>query len=154
MAPSDTDNGAKPMHATKVSAYRSAEVEGISQRDLIVMLYRGAERFLLTARVAMANHEIEPAHEQCQRAKQIFIELLATLNMEAGGDFAVRLRSLYAFFITRISEANLNKDPLKIDEILPIIAELRTGWEQIPDDLANTSSIPDQGRQGILDIST
>lgn len=136
------------------SAYRTAEVEGISQRDLIVMLYRGAERFLLTARAGMANAQIEAAHDNCLKAKAIFTELISTLNEEAGGAFAVRLRALYAFFIVRISEANLLKDPTKIDEILPMVAEIRSGWEQVPDEFANTSSLPDQGRRGMVDIRT
>lgn len=136
------------------TAYHTAEIEGISQRDLIVMLYRGTERFLLTATTAMNNGHIPLAHEQCQKAKDIFVELISTLNMEVGGEFAVRLRALYAFFITRISEANLNKDPSKIEEILPLIAEIRNGWEQVPDEFANTSSLPDQGRRGMVDIRT
>lgn len=122
------------------NAYRSAEVRTVSQRDLIVQLYRGAERFLTQATVAMANHEIESAHNGCQRATAIFNELLSTLNFAQGGDTAAHLRDLYVFFISTITEGNLRKRPEGITRILPLIADLRMAWEQVPAEHANVSA--------------
>jgi flagellar secretion chaperone FliS len=129
------------------AAYKNAEVETLSQRDLIVKLYEAAERSLCQAQVAMANKSFELAYNGCQRAKQIFIELLSTLNFEQGGEIAVQLRSLYVFLISRIAEANLVKDAKMISELMPIIVNLREAWQQIPAELANVSSVP-QANQG------
>ncbi len=123
-------------------AYRSAELETVSQRDLIVRLYQGAERFLIQAQVAINNRQIEMAHINCQKAKAIFSELLATLNVEAGGDVGIQLRDLYVFLITSIVEANLKKDGVLIGKLLPIIASLREAWQQIPDEYAQVTSTP------------
>ncbi len=127
--------------ANAYSAYRRTEVETVSQRDLIVMLYQGAERFLGQSMIAMQNRRIEDAHNGCMRARAIFEELLSTLNMEAGGEIAVRLKSLYAFFLFRIGEANLLKDASKLAEIMPIIATLREGWQSVPNENANVTSL-------------
>ena len=40
-----------PPAASAYSAYRSAEVETLTQRDLIIKLYQGAERFLVQAKI-------------------------------------------------------------------------------------------------------
>ncbi|HEX3132273.1 MAG TPA: flagellar export chaperone FliS [Planctomycetota bacterium] len=128
--------------ATAYAAYRSAEIETISQKDLIVRLYQGAEKFLEAGRQAMELHQLETAMVQCRRAKEIFIELMSTLNFEQGGELAKQLKDLYAFFIVQITEANLRKKPEQIAAIQPIIATLREGWQQVPDTFANLSSMP------------
>ena len=129
------------MSLSAQKAYRNAEVETISQRDLLVRLYQGAERFLTIAQEAMRSRKIEEAHNNCQKAKAIFQELLSTLNFEVGGDTAIQLRDLYAFFISQIVQANLAKQPTMLAELMPIIAKLRTAWEQIPAEHANLSSV-------------
>lgn len=133
--------------ANAYQAYRTAEIETISQRELIVKMYQGMERFIVQAQMAMHNKKLEAAHENCQKVKAILVELISTLNFEQGGDIAQQLRELYAFFLVTVVEANLRKDPAKLASILPIIAELRTAWEQIPDEYANTSSLP-EGHEG------
>lgn len=128
--------------AKAYAAYKSAQVETLTQRDLIIQLYLGAEKFLVQAQKAMDNRQIEAAHVNCVKARNIFIELASTLNFEQGAEIAQKLKDLYLFFITRISEANLLKKPEKIDEVLPLIISLREAWEQVPAELANTTSIP------------
>ncbi len=135
------------------AAYRTAEVHTISKRDLIVKLYQGAERFLVQAQTAMQNRQIEMAHNACIKTKNIFSELLVTLNMENGGEIAVSLQALYVFFINEITEANMRKDPKKIAGVLPIIATLREGWQQVPAEYANLSSL--EANEGhILNVRT
>jgi flagellar protein FliS len=127
--------------ASYKSAYRSAEIETLSQRDLLIRLFQGAERFLNLAMMGMQNRQIEASSTNCQKARAIFVELLATLNYEKGGEIAVQLRDLYSFLIAQITEANLRKEPNRIGRLLPIVATLREGWEQVPDSEANTSAM-------------
>ncbi|MHC5067865.1 MAG: flagellar export chaperone FliS, partial [Planctomycetota bacterium] len=113
----------------------------LSQRDLLVKLYQGAERFINTAMAAMVNGGVEDAHINCQKAKRIFIELLSTLNMEVGGEVATQLQALYTFLIDEIAQANLAKDRERLAKLLPVVATLREAWQGIPDDMANVSSL-------------
>lgn len=141
-----------PPSRNAAGAYRRAELGTISQRDLLVRLYQGLERFLGLARAAMARGDIEPAHANCQKAKAILTELAATLDLERGGDIAKQLRELYLFLILRTVEANLRKDPAIIDAVLPVVATLRGAWELIPDSEANTSARGEGGGQGHFTI--
>lgn len=136
------------------TAYRNAEIETLSKRDLIVKLYETAERSLAMAQTAMTNKSYELAHSGCQKAKAIFVELLSTLNFEQGGEIAMRLRALYVFLITRIAEANLRKDPSMLIELVPIVANLREAWQQIPAEMADISSVPDENRGHSFNLRT
>jgi flagellar protein FliS len=144
--------GSTAMSPAARAAYRSAEVETLSQRDLILKLYQGMERFLIQAQLAMQNREPATAHDNCQRAKAILIELMSTLNIDAGGEVAQQLHALYSFFITQVVEANLRKDPAKIAAVLPIISSLREAWQQIPDELANSGSLPPSNDGHLLSL--
>jgi flagellar secretion chaperone FliS len=140
--------------ANAYSAYRSAELQTISQRDLIVRLYQGAERFLVQAQAAMHNKQIEMAHNSCLKAKAIFTELLLTLNFSQGGAIALQLKELYLFMIIKTVEANLRKDPKLIAQLLPIVATLREAWQQIPDDQANLTARTTERLGSTFSVST
>lgn len=134
-------------HANAYSAYRSAEITTASQKDLIVRLYLGAEKFLDLACQAMAAKKYVDSMTNCRKARDIFMELMATLNFEQGGELAIRLKDLYAFLVFQISEASLRKNAEQIKTILPIIRTMREGWEKVPEEEANTTSIP-AGNEG------
>jgi flagellar secretion chaperone FliS len=129
-------------HANAYGAYRSAEITTASQKDLIVRLYLGAEKFLDLACQAMAAKKYVDSMTNCRKARDIFMELMSTLNFEQGGELAIRLKDLYAFLVFQISEASLRKNPEQIQTILPIIRTMREGWENVPVEEANTTSIP------------
>lgn len=139
--------------ANAYNAYRSAELQTVSQRDLIVRLYLGAERFLIQAQTAMQNRQVEMAHRSCLRAKDIFNELLVTLNFEKGGDIADQLKELYVFLIWAITEANLKKDPAKVAELLPVVSTLREAWQAIPDEFATMTALP-EGVRNLVSLRT
>lgn len=127
--------------------YQRAEVGTLSQRDLIVKLYRGSEKFMRQGILAIRNNQYELCNDSCQKAKRIFMELLSTLNYDAGGEIAERLRDLYLFFASELVQANIRKEADRLERLLPIVESLREGWEQVPDEMANVSSL-DPGNDG------
>jgi flagellar protein FliS len=106
-----------------------------THRDLIVEVYIGAEQAIAAAASAMREGRRGQATETVARAKHIFVGLLSTLDCAQGGAVAVRLRAMYAFFIGHLVEASLRQQPALLDELLPLVADLRQAWEAIPDDL-------------------
>ncbi|NRA38647.1 MAG: flagellar export chaperone FliS [Planctomycetes bacterium] len=135
-----SDTGEQKMSAGSqaFNAYKSAEIKTLSQRELIIKLYEGADRFLLHAQAAIYNQEWEMSHEKCSKAKAIFMELLSTLNFENGGAIAGQLRDLYLFLISEIIESNLTKDAERLKKLHPIIHSLLSAWRDIPENLANS----------------
>jgi flagellar protein FliS len=110
-------------------AYQKAQVNTVDQRKLIVMLYDGAIRFLTLAVDKLNAGDQYEAHNNLIRGKSIIAELLASLNMEQGGDIAKNLQRLYSYMFNELIDANLNKDPKRITHVLHLLRELRVGWQ-------------------------
>ena len=67
-------------------------------------------------------------HNNIQHAVDIIRELNNSLDLEAGGLLADTLRNLYAFFERRLIESNLKKTRKGIEEVLPMLKQLRDAW--------------------------
>ena len=118
-------------YAAAPNAYRQNSVLTASPAQLVVMLYDGAHRFLVQTATAMREGRPGVAGERLRRAEAIIDELLVTLNMEAGGDVAVRLQALYVFFLEHLGEARREQDADKVENVGRMMRELRSSWAQI-----------------------
>ena len=112
-------------------AYREASVMTASPEQLVVMLYDGAGRFLRQAEGAMnGGGTWLQASQKLSRAEAIIDELLATLDMDAG-EIAERLQAIYVFCKTRLIEARLERDSVRIDQVARLLGELRDAWAHV-----------------------
>lgn len=111
-------------------AYRQNSVLTASPGQLVVMLYDGAIRFLRQAELAMEEGAIAHTNDRMQRAEAILDELLATLNPEAG-EISTRLEAIYTFCRSELIAARLQRSPLKIKQVIGLLAELREAWAEI-----------------------
>ena len=99
--------------------------------QLVVMLYDGATKFL---RQSLAAHEAgEPASAGAPigRAMAIVEELLATLDIEQGGEIASQLQGVYVFCLSELSSARLEAKPDRIPGVLEMLQELRGSWAEL-----------------------
>ncbi|MFW5828712.1 MAG: flagellar export chaperone FliS [Planctomycetota bacterium] len=140
--------------AQAYSAYKTAEVTTLTQRDLLIKLFEGIDRFLVQAAAGMRNSNPELTHKGCSKAKRIIVELLSTLNFDVGGEMATQMRDLYLFMLTEISGARLNKEPERLDRLREVVAPLLEGWRSVPDTFANLSSLPISERSSTLNVRT
>jgi flagellar protein FliS len=115
----------------KVNIYQQMHISGLNQKELIVMLYSGALRFIEQGKELIGKKDVPGTHEKLSRARNIFIHLLGTLNMEEGGQLAQKLSSLYAYFIEKITMANVTKNIGDLDDIIPLIQDIGSAWEKI-----------------------
>jgi flagellar protein FliS len=51
--------------------------------------------------------------------------------MNAGGEIANNIRKLYCFMNRRLSEANTQRDPNLIREVIQLMEELNQGWKAV-----------------------
>lgn len=112
-------------------AYKKAAVSTVDQKKLIIMLYDGAIRFLTVATGKIEKGDIYEAHKNLIRGKSIIAELLASLNMEGGGEIARNLQRLYTYMFNELIEANLNSDIQRVNMVVDLLKELRAGWDGI-----------------------
>jgi flagellar secretion chaperone FliS len=112
------------------NAYRENSIMTASPEQLVVMLYDGAGRFLRQAEDCMIDGSWLQASEKLSRAEAIIDELLATLDMDAG-EVADRLQSIYVFCKTRLIEARIERDAVRVDQVARLLSELREAWSQV-----------------------
>jgi flagellar protein FliS len=111
--------------------YRATRVETAGSVDLVVMLYQGAVKFIRLGLEAIERRDLQTAHTNLVRAQEIVIELTGSLNHEAGGEIAQQLSSLYDYCYRQLVAANVKKDPAPAREVMGILRELGTAWQQI-----------------------
>ena len=113
------------------NAYKKASVNTLDQNKLIIMLYDGAIKNANFAVQYMESGEIEKVHDSLIKTKNIVTELLATLNMENGGEIAKNLKSLYSYMFSLLIEANMDKKSKPVLTVIDLLKELRGAWVQI-----------------------
>ncbi len=113
------------------NAYKKASVNTLDQNKLIIMLYDGAIKNAKFAVQHMESGEIEKVHDSLIKTKNIVTELLATLNMEQGGEIAKNLKSLYSYMFSQLIEANMEKKSEPVLTVIDLLKELRGAWVQI-----------------------
>ena len=113
------------------NAYKKASVNTLDQNKLIIMLYDGAIKNASFAVQYMESGEIEKVHDSLIKTKNIVTELLATLNMDQGGEIAKNLKSLYSYMFSQLIEANMEKKSEPVLTVIDLLKELRGAWVQI-----------------------
>lgn len=110
--------------------YRQVQLETASPLELIIKLYDGALRFIQSAQKGLADKDYQGVNRDIQRAERIVEELDNNLNLEAG-EVAENLRELYRFINRTLVEANIRKDPAKLETATELLRSLRESWVQL-----------------------
>lgn len=113
-------------------AYKQAAVATTDQARLIVMMYDGAIKFLTIAVDRMDKGDAYGVNTNLIKAKSVIAELMASLNLEKGGDIAQNLQRLYAYMFNQLIDANVSKQPHSVKQVIDLLRELRAGWQSIP----------------------
>lgn len=115
--------------ANAYNAYKSNSVNYASKEQLLLMLLDGAVKFAKMARQAILDKDVKSSHENLVKTQDIFTELMITLDQNAG-EWAVNMYKIYEFIKERLFQANIKKDVKIIDEIMPLIEEVRNTWQE------------------------
>lgn len=110
--------------------YKSIQVETATPERLLLMLYDGAIRFATVAHAAMIDKQIETAHDHLLKTEAILIELMGSLNHEIGGELAKNLLALYEFMYHHLVQANIKKEPDRIQEVIDLLTGMRQTWAE------------------------
>lgn len=112
------------------SAYKNNSVNFASKEQLLLMLVDGAVKFTKISRQAILDKEVQKAHENIVKTQDIFYELMYSLDVTKGGDWAKNLMNIYEFIVRRLADANIKKDIGILDELTPLVEEIRDTWHE------------------------
>jgi flagellar protein FliS len=110
--------------------YRQTQAQTAPPGELVLMLYRGATRFVSAGIAAIESNDIQAAHTNLVKAQAIITHLRETLEVERGGEVAANLARIYEYLNTRLIEANVRKDAAPAREVERHLRELLPAWEQ------------------------
>jgi flagellar protein FliS len=116
---------------TSIDQYRKSSIGSASPLQLVVMLYDGALRFMEAGKHAMLKKDVFAQNEALTKAERIVSELLATLDMNQGGEVAKNLLSIYTYVYNQLVTANIEDKPELIDECVAIMSDLRESWVEL-----------------------
>ena len=115
------------MYPNAYNVYKNNSVNYASKDQLLLMLVDGAVKFARISRQAIIEKDVKKAHTNLMKTQEIFVELMVSLNMEQA-EWTNDLMQIYAFIKDKLVEVNMKKDIKIMDEILPLIEEVRDLW--------------------------
>jgi len=125
-------------------AYQQNQVETASQEELLLMLYRGALRFLGRAKKALEEKDIESSHHNLVRTQDILTELMSSLNYEREndevGELVGGLFSVYEYMHRQLVQANVKKEVAPVEEVQRMFRSLLEAWEQAVQPAASSAA--------------
>ncbi|MFL8675395.1 MULTISPECIES: flagellar export chaperone FliS [unclassified Clostridioides] len=109
--------------------YKQNSVFMASKEQLLLMLVDGAVKYTKIARISIVEKNMQRAHKELVRVQDIFTELMVTLNQNAG-QWAKDMYRVYDFVRYELSRANIRKDVQIIDNVLPVIEQIKDTWHE------------------------
>lgn len=108
--------------------YKNNSVNYASKEQLLIMLVDGAAKFVKIARQALVDNEMKKAHENILRTQDIYYELMSSLDVSQGGEWAQNIMRIYEFIVSELTKANIKKDVTILDKVIPLIEEIKDTW--------------------------
>ena len=122
--------------------YKKTSAETISPGRLLIMLFDGAINSVQAALEDINSQRVAEAHKNIVKAQDIVLELRNTLNMDYS--VSASLWELYDYLYRELVEANVHKDGLILEKILPFFSELRQTWQEAARQAGPGSAVREQ----------
>jgi flagellar protein FliS len=111
--------------------YQRTGVETATPHRLVAMLYEGGIRRCHEGAAAITAANLEEASTALLKAQAIVAELMAGLDVEAGGEIAQQLFEHYSYMHRRLVHANIKRDADAASEVANLLGQLNEVWQQI-----------------------
>lgn len=139
-----------------VKQYQQTQIQTATPEKLLIMLYNGAINFLNKSKAYMEQRDFAQTNTFLLKAQAIITEFMNTIDWEPNPEFAQNLYNLYEFMNYTLVQANIRKDPEKIDVVIDLLKTLKSAWEEAAVKVAKEREA--QGSNGIdnyqrIDIS-
>lgn len=113
------------------SAYRAREVQTATPGRLVVLVFEHVLAQVARASLAHKANKIEERVLAISKARAGIFELMATLDLERGGDVAANLKSLYGFFLVELQEFGSDRDVERLNRVAQMVSDLRDAFATI-----------------------
>ena len=108
--------------------YQRQSVMTMTQGEMLTKLYDEVIKQMSGAKICLTEKDLSGVNNALQKAQRIVFSLKSTLDFKY--EISGNLDALDDFFIERTVQANLKKDAAMLDEIIPMIEDLRDTFVQ------------------------
>jgi flagellar protein FliS len=124
----------RPDNAYSVRSYADVGIEtqvmSASAERLITLLYTAARAAIGQARIHIEQGNVQGRGAAISKAVRLIDEgLKQALDLEAGGEIAGNLNSLYDYMLRTLVTANLKGDAALLQTADTLLAELQEAWQ-------------------------
>jgi flagellar protein FliS len=116
------------MSTNQSQQYQTQQIMTASPAMLVFLLFDKAINSLKEAIRAIEAGEIEARWKANGRAMEIVEHLRMTLNMDAGGETAKNLDSIYGAILLELPKVDLKNNPEPARQVISILEPLRESW--------------------------
>jgi flagellar protein FliS len=109
-----------------------SEVNFASPHRIIQMLMEGALAKIASAKGCIQRGNSAEKVRQITWGMNIINGLRSSLDHQQGGDIVANLDSLYEYMGRRLQESSINNDVTALDEVVTLLTEIKSGWDEIP----------------------
>lgn len=127
--------------------YQQTQIQTASPEKLLIMLYNGCINFLNQSKKYMEIDDKEQTNKFLLKAQAIITEFMDTIEFEPNPEFAQNLYSLYEYMNHTLVQANIKKDPEKVDTVLNLLKTLKSAWEEAAVKIAKDRGIQESTQQ-------
>lgn len=108
--------------------YKKNSINTMTKGELLILLFDEAIKKLNQSKILMENNDFETAGMFLEKTRKIFNHLIVTLDKDY--PISKELSDMYMFFNMEIVKASSLKSTKHIDEILPMVKDLRNTWAE------------------------
>lgn len=112
-----------------LAQYNRNKILTATSAELSLMLYEGAIKFCNIAVIGLEQNDYAKAHNNIMKTERIIEEFLITLNFDykVAEDFA----NVYNYLHRRLRDANTEKNPEILEEVLGHLRTMRDTWKEV-----------------------
>jgi flagellar protein FliS len=111
--------------------YSTVNISTVDRGRLLLMLFDGCLKFLKQAKAGLEAKDIQKFAKYLNKSQAIISELMLTLDFEKGGDIAKELDRLYDFMLYYLTEANLEKNPAKVQKVIELLGTIAGAYREV-----------------------
>jgi flagellar protein FliS len=114
------------MSANPYQEYKKQAVMTMTPGEMIIKLYDECLKMLNAGIIYIQEKNIEACNNSLKKAHQILNYMRSILNRDY--ELSNELAALYDYYVRRIITANIKKDIEPLEEIIPMIIDLRNSF--------------------------
>lgn len=113
---------------SNVNAYLRTKVLTAPPEELRLLLLDGAVKFAIQGREGLATKNYEMSFNGISQCRDIVVELMTTIAPTVDAELAAKVRGVFSFLFTELTEASLEKNPARLDKVIDILQFERETW--------------------------